>query len=101
MNEASRPGRSLIVTWLLAASVVVLVTISFEALSANAGASKRCPATGAAALTAETASPACPALERRPRCPASGATRGAPETPRLRCPAGVGDSRATRAATSV
>ena len=100
MNEASRPGRSLIVTWLLGASVVVLVTISFEALSANAGAPKRCPVTGAAAFTAETASPACPALERRPRCPATGAT-AAPETPLRRCPAGLGDSRATRAATSV
>ena len=48
MNAALRPRRSLLVSWLLGASVVALVTFSFEALSAREAAPDLCPAAGAA-----------------------------------------------------
>ncbi len=94
MKAAAKPSRSLIVSWLLGASVVALVTFSFEALSAREAGTGRCPVTSAVSSPGGTGSPACPAMERAPRCPATGAT-AAPAAPLGRCPAGGNASSTT------
>jgi hypothetical protein len=100
MTATTRPSRSLIVSWLLGASFVALVTFSFEALSAREAAQGRCPITGAVALAAETDPPTCPRMEERLRCPATGAT-SAPSVPSGRCPAGGDLNGPTRAGLSI
>lgn len=95
MNTAMKPTRSLLVSWLLGASVVALVTFSFEALSAREAATATCPATGAMVSTATTDSSICPAMEESLRCPATGAT-ASPAAPSGRCPAAAGASRLPR-----
>lgn len=100
MNATMRPSRSLIVSWLLGASFVALVTFSFEALSARDAAQGRCPVTGAVALAVETDPPTCPAVEGRLRCPATGA-RSSPAVPSGRCPAAGDAPHLTRAGLSI
>jgi hypothetical protein len=96
----TRPSRSLIVSWLLGASFVALVTFSFEALSARDAAQSRCPVTGAVALDGQSDPATCPAMETSVRCPATGAT-SAPVVPSGRCPAGGGASGQKRAGLSI
>ncbi len=95
-----KPSRSLIVSWLLGASVVALVTFSFEALSARESAPIRCPATGAMSPKGAPSSPACTAVKGPVRCPVSGAT-ATPSALRGRCPAGGDASRSTEAGLSI
>ncbi len=95
-----KPSRSLLVSWLLGASVVALVTFSFEALSARDAAPARCPVTGAVSSTGAPASPTCPAMQGTVRCPVTGAT-ATPAAPRGRCPAGGDTSRSTAAGLSI
>ncbi|MBK9374424.1 MAG: hypothetical protein IPN03_12010 [Holophagales bacterium] len=90
-----KPTRSLIVSWLLGASVVALVTFSFEALSAREAETATRPVTGAVVLTGTTGSSGCPAMEGTLRCPASGVT-ASPAAPSDRCPAGADVSRLPR-----
>lgn len=97
---ALKPRRSLLVSWLLGAFVVALVTFSFDALSARNAASIRCPATGATSFTGAPASATCPAMEGRVHCPVSGAP-ATPSAPRSRCPAGGDASRSTGAGVSI
>ncbi|HYN42954.1 MAG TPA: hypothetical protein VE129_14340 [Thermoanaerobaculia bacterium] len=94
-----KPTRSLLVSWLLGASVVALVTFSFDALSARDAAPIRCPATGAMLSTGSPASSTCPAMEGSFRCP-TGAT-ATPSAPRGRCPAGGDAFRSTKAGLSI
>ena len=94
-----KPRRSLLVSWLLGASVVALVTFSFDALSAREAAPIRCPVTGAMPSTGSPASSTCPAMEEKFRCP-TGAT-DAPSAPRGRCPAGGDASRPAKAGLSI
>jgi hypothetical protein len=93
-------NRSLLVSWLLGASVVALVTFSFEALSARGPAPNRCPATGALSSAGATTSSTCPAMEGKARCPVTGAT-ATPAAPRGRCPAAEDASRSTAAGLSI
>jgi hypothetical protein len=69
-----KPTRSLLVSWLLGAGVVALVTFSFEALSARETAAARGPATAAASSVVTAHAPACPSTTEAVRCPATGAT---------------------------
>lgn len=91
-----KPTRSLIVSWLLGASVVALVTFSFEALSAREPSPARCPANGTASAVVAAQVPSCPATMEKSRCPATGATARS-TTPSVRCPATGVTARSTSA----
>jgi hypothetical protein len=80
-----KPNRSLLVSWLLGASVVALVTFSFEALSAREASPASCPASGKASAVFAAQVPSCPATAEQGRCPATGATARS-TTPSARCP---------------
>jgi hypothetical protein len=93
VNAAVKPNRSLLVSWLLGATVVALVTFSFEALSAREASPARCPASGtaSASVTAHVPAPASPATTESGRCPATGTTGSTGTTarstsPSARCP---------------
>ncbi len=92
--------RSVLVSWLLGASVVALVTFSFDALSARDAAPVRCPVTGAVSSTGAPASSTCPAMEGSLRCPVTGST-AAPAAPRGRCPVGGDTPRPTVVGLSI
>ena len=100
MNATTRPSRSLIVSWLLGASFVALVTFSFEALSARDAVKGRCPVTGAVALAAETDPPTCPAMRGKVRRPTTGDT-ARPAVPSGRCPAAGSAFSQARAGLSI
>lgn len=65
--------RSLLVSWLLGASAVALLTLSFEGLSAREKEESRSPATGAISAATAPSAPAGPAARDRDagRCPAA------------------------------
>jgi hypothetical protein len=100
VTDAMKPSRSLVVSWLLGASVVALVTFSFEALSAREAAQGRCPVTGAVALAVETDPPTCPAMRGKVRRPTTGDT-ARPAVTSGRCPAAGGPSSQARAGLSI
>ncbi len=95
-----KPKRSHLVSWLLGASVVALVTFSFDALSARGSEPNRCPATGAMSSVGAPAASSCPAMKGKTRCPVTGAT-ATPAAPRGRCPAGGNVSDPTKAGLSI
>lgn len=77
--------RSVLVSWLLGATFVGLVTFSFEALSAREAPAARCPVTGATSAARATTSSTCPAMTAGVRCPAAGAM-AMPAPASARCP---------------
>lgn len=80
-----KPSRSLLVSWLLGATVVALVTFSFEALSERESFRADRPSTEAVTTVVAAYSPASAATAERGRCPATGAL--APSTKASgRCP---------------
>jgi len=104
MNAALRTRRSLLVSWLLGASVVAFVTFSFEALSAREAAPDRCLVTGEIASCAAKASSSRPARPRtevrtEARCPAW--ATAVPAMQLGRCPAAGTAPRARPAGPSV
>lgn len=78
-------SRSLLVSWLLGATVVALVTFSFEALSEREGGAAAGSPVAAAYSVVTADAPACPAKTTAARCPATGATARSTAAPG-RCP---------------
>jgi hypothetical protein len=83
-----KPARSLLVSWLLGATVVALVTFSFEALSEREVTEAIGPASASVTSVVTAHAPASPAATQEARCPATGATAHS-ATVTARCPVGA------------